>query len=241
MCSLSVLDAHTPVFPSTKNALQDPNGLLAVGGNLQTDTLIAAYSKGIFPWYSEGQPILWWSPSPRMILQPEDFLWHRSLRKLARKQQYRITVDTSFTQVMRECANAPRAGQSGTWINEAMLSAYTTLHHAGHAHSVEAWEGDRLVGGLYGVSLGKVFFGESMFSHRSGASKLAFGSLCAQLTAWGYALIDCQVYTEHLASLGAYEIPRDEFEQRLAAGRTTVHTKDWRYAWSLGEYGSDGS
>ncbi len=201
-------------FPDPCYALEEPNGLLAVGGDLSPARLLNAYRQGIFPWYSQEEPILWWSPNPRAILLPEQFHLSRSLRKKLRKRSFRITLDTAFERVIEACS-ATRTGrdgsQSGTWITEEMKLAYNTLHRIGFAHSVECWQGEELVGGLYGVSMGKVFFGESMFSRCTDASKVAFAHLTEQLRRWDFALIDCQVYSDHLASLGAFEIPRDTF------------------------------
>lgn len=197
-------------FPRPELALDEPNGLLAVGGDLTPRRLLTAYRNGIFPWYSEGEPILWWSPDPRAVLYPDELKISRSLRKTLRRGDYRITLDSAFEQVIAACA-APRSQQSGTWIVEEMQQAYRTLHRLGFAHSVECWHGEELVGGLYGVSLGKVFFGESMFSRRSDASKVAFAHLVRQLTAWGYPLIDSQVGNDHMFSLGVREIPRSDY------------------------------
>ena len=202
------------LFPDPVLALKEPNGLLAVGGDLSVERLQAAYRRGIFPWFSEGQPILWWSPDPRMVLFPEKLKISRSLRKTLKKHPFRIGLDEAFAEVMAGCA-APREDQEGTWILPEMMEAYLELHRAGIAHSVEAWEGDDLVGGLYGVAIGHVFFGESMFTRRTDASKVAFVHLVRQLQAWGFGLIDCQMETAHLASLGAEAIPRERFHQLL--------------------------
>jgi leucyl/phenylalanyl-tRNA--protein transferase len=201
-------------FPDVELALQEPDGLLAVGGDLSVERLITAYQQGIFPWYSEGQPILWWSPDPRMILQPQDIKVSRSLAKKMRKQNFKVTFDQNFRDVIIACSE-PRLEkgfmETGTWILDEMIEAYVKLHEAGYAHSVEYWQDDKLVGGLYGIAIGKVFFGESMFSHVSDASKIAFVFLSRQLEQWGFKLIDCQVYTPHLESLGASMIPRKQF------------------------------
>lgn len=191
-------------------ALGDPNGLLAIGGDLSPERLLSAYRQGIFPWYNEGQPILWWSPDPRSVLFPDRLKLTRSLRKTLRKEPFRASFDRAFGEVIAGCAE-PRNGEVGTWITADMQQAYERMHRLGYAHSAEAWEGDFLAGGLYGVALGRVFFGESMFSRRSDASKVAFAHLVAQLQSWGYALIDCQVHSGHLESLGAEHIPRREF------------------------------
>lgn len=190
-------------------------GLLAAGGVLDVPTLRRAYAEGIFPWYSADQPILWWSPDPRMVLRTHHFRLHPSLRKEIRtglrSGRLEVKVDTAFEQVIQACAHTPRAGQSGTWIVPDMVHAYTALHHAGHAHSVETWWEGRLMGGLYCVNLGRMVFGESMFSHRSNASKMALAGLIACCKAWGVQAIDCQQNTAHLSSLGASEEPRSRF------------------------------
>lgn len=201
-------------FPPVNEALEDPNGLLAAGGDLSAERILAAYRQGIFPWYNPDEPILWWSPDPRCVLFPDELHVSRSLRKAARRGDYRLTLDTAFERVIQSCA-APRGGQPGTWISADMQHAYCRLHLLGHAHSVELWREGALVGGLYGIALGGVFFGESMFSTQSNASKIAFVHLVEQLKEWGYAMIDCQVYSDHLASLGAREIPRRQFIDKL--------------------------
>lgn len=201
-------------FPDVELALREPDGLLAIGGDLSIERLIAAYQQGIFPWYSEGQPVLWWSPDPRMVLKPEDIKVSRSLAKTIRKQDFEITFDQDFRNVISACSK-PRlekgVQQGETWILDEMIEAYVKLHEAGYAHSVECWKENKLVGGLYGLAIGKVFFGESMFSRVSDASKVAFVFLSQQLERWGFKLIDCQVYTSHLESLGASMIPRKQF------------------------------
>ena len=181
-----------------------------MGGDLSPERILSAYRQGIFPWYSEEQPILWWSPDPRTVLFPKDLMISKSLRKKLRAGKLRITFDQAFAEVIHQCA-LPRRDESGTWISPEIIQAYCQLHEQGHAHSVEAWNGDALVGGLYGIAINRVFFGESMFSRESDASKIAFSYLVQQLNAWGIELIDCQVYTAHLESLGAQEITRDEF------------------------------
>lgn len=208
------LDSLTPL-PPPERALREPNGLLAAGGDLSFERLLEAYSKGIFPWFSPGEPVLWWSPDPRMVLFPPELKVSRSLRKTLRKHHYEIRVDTAFREVMRGCA-APREEQQGTWISAAMIDAYGRLFEAGLAHSVETWIDGRLAGGLYGVALGRMFYGESMFSRATDASKIAFVHLVRQLRRWQFGMIDCQMKTGHLASLGAREIPREEFLQRLS-------------------------
>ena len=202
-------------FPPAEHALAYPPGLLAAGSDLAPQTLLASYRQGVFPWYSPGQPILWWSPDPRMVLFPAELKVSRSLRRRLARQDYEICWNTAFREVMEACA-APRPGQDGTWINAAMVDAYVRLFELGHAHSVETWMGGKLVGGLYGVAIGCVFFGESMFSRVGDASKLALVHLVRWLEAAGVGLIDCQMSTRHLASLGAREIPRAEFTRRLA-------------------------
>ena len=213
---LPILDPQNPNqnFPALETALTDPDGLLAAGGCLSSRRIINAYKQGIFPWYSPGEPILWWSPDPRLVLFPENLIVSRSLRKTIRKGTFSITYDQAFPQVMQYCA-APREEESGTWITEEMYQAYTQLHHQGIAHSVEAWFDDELVGGLYGIAIGQVFFGESMFHRKTDASKVAFCYLVNQLSEWDYQLIDCQVHTHHLSSLGAEEISRDNFSSLI--------------------------
>ncbi|HEY0719979.1 MAG TPA: leucyl/phenylalanyl-tRNA--protein transferase [Gammaproteobacteria bacterium] len=193
-----------------------PDGLLAVGGDLAPERILNAYRHGIFPWFSPGQPILWWSPDPRAVLFPEKLKVSRSLRKTIDRHTYRVTFDTAFEQVIRACAQTPRRGQDGTWISEEMQQAYIKLHEMGYAHSAESWLGDELVGGLYGLRLGRIFFGESMFSRKTDASKVPFVHLVRKLQAEGVVLIDCQVTTEHLLSLGAEEITRTRFIEMVA-------------------------
>jgi len=209
------LDNDTP-FPPLERALKEPSGLLAAGGTLSPQRLLDAYRRGIFPWYSPDQPPLWWSPDPRMVLFPDELKVSRSLAKRLKKQDYEIRSDTAFREVMLACASTPRPGQDGSWIVPEILEGYCALHALGYAHSVETWMGDQLVGGLYGVSIGRMFYGESMFHHATNASKLAFVHLVRHLEQQGYGMIDCQMHTPHLASLGAREIPRDEFARRLA-------------------------
>jgi len=208
------LESTTP-FPPLASALIDPNGLLAAGADLSPERLMAAYQRGIFPWFSPGQPILWWSPDPRMVLAPSALKISRSLAKTLRHADYTVRLDTAFDQVIAACATTPRYGQSGTWITTEMIAAYQQLHRQGIAHSVETWHNDNLVGGLYGIAIGGAFFGESMFSHRTDASKIALAHLCAFLDARGFGIIDCQMETSHLASLGAQPIPRDVFVARI--------------------------
>jgi leucyl/phenylalanyl-tRNA--protein transferase len=207
------LNRNTP-FPPHEFAMEQPNGLLAVGGDLSADRLLDAYRHGIFPWYSDGDPILWWSPDPRMVLYPRELRITRSLDKVLRNRTYDVRFDTAFDDVILACA-APRTGQSGTWITDEIRSAYNELHHLGYAHSIETWIDGELAGGLYGVALGRVFFGESMFARARDASKIAFVHLVRYLETSGFAMVDCQMHTDHLASLGAREVRRGEFLQRL--------------------------
>jgi leucyl/phenylalanyl-tRNA--protein transferase len=201
------------LFPDP--ALAEPDGLLAIGGDLSPQRLLLAYASGIFPWYSEGRPILWWAPDPRFVLCPTDLHVGRTLRKSVKRRGYRVTLDSAFARVVLACADAPRADQDGTWITADMRAAYERLHELGFAHSVETWDGDELVGGIYGVSLGSAFFGESMFARADDASKVAFVRLVDQLRSWGFTLVDCQVETEHLERFGAVHVPLDRFRQDL--------------------------
>lgn len=216
------------IFPPPEVA--EPDGILAVGGDLRPERLLLAYSQGIFPWYDEKLPIIWHSPDPRMVLMAEDLHVPHSLRRVMRRRPYELALDTAFAKVIRACAQVPRPGQDGTWITDDMIEAYEELHRQGFAHSVEAWEDGELVGGLYGVSLGHCFFGESMFTLRSDASKIAFVSLVEQLERWGIDLIDCQVHTEHLERFGAVEWPRARFLDRLAE-RLEHETRQGRWAF----------
>ncbi len=201
------------VFPDPNQANED--GLLAIGGDLSTERLLTAYKAGVFPWFNEGEQILWWSPNPRFVLFPNELTVSKSLKKEIRKKNFKITYNTAFEQVIDYCANIKRKDQQGTWITAAMREAYINLHKQGHAISVEAWRGDQLVGGLYGMSIGKMYFGESMFSLMSNASKVAFVQLVKKLKEERFRLIDCQVYTEHLESFGARMIPREKFLNQL--------------------------
>jgi leucyl/phenylalanyl-tRNA--protein transferase len=205
-------------FPDPREALTEPDGLLAIGGDLSVARLVNAYRHGIFPWFSEQDPILWWSPDPRTVLRPDAVRISRSLRKLLRRRCFRVSMDRDFPAVIRACA-APRADGGGTWLVPAMIEAYRALHVHGIAHSVEVWQDDALVGGLYGVAIGAVFFGESMFSRVDNASKIALVHLCQSLHARGFALVDCQVLTSHLISMGAQQMSRDDFLQAVAALR----------------------
>ena len=202
-------------FPNTDAALEEPNGLLAAGGDLSPERLLSAYRQGIFPWFSDNQPILWWSPNPRSVLYPDSLKISRSLRKTVRREPFVVTVDRAFADVIRGCAE-PRRGDPGTWVTQTMIDAYETLHDHGFAHSIECWSGDDLVGGLYGIAVGRVFFGESMFSRATDASKVAMVNLVSRLRESGYELIDCQVHNPHLESLGATTIERAEFDALLA-------------------------
>jgi leucyl/phenylalanyl-tRNA--protein transferase len=202
-------------FPPLERALEKPNGLLAAGADLSEPRLLDAYARGIFPWYSEDQPLLWWSPDPRMVLFPSELKIPRSLRKRLARRDFEVRADTAFEEVIRACSE-PRPGQEGTWITGDMATAYAELARAGHAHSVETWIGGELAGGLYGVALGRMFYGESMFTRAPDASKIALAHLVRQLERWGFGMIDCQMKTAHLARFGAREIARADFMRKLA-------------------------
>ena len=204
---------HEHIFPPPD--LAEDNGLLAVGGDLSESRLLAAYSMGIFPWYSEGDPVLWWSPDPRLVLFPKELKISRSLRQTIKKGIFRATMDSAFEEVITNCAAIHRKDDGGTWITDEMADAYIRLHHSGFAHSVEVRAEGELAGGLYGVSLGSAFFGESMFTRKSNASKVAFAALVQQLLKWNFSFIDCQITTPHLSGLGAREIPRSNFLEIL--------------------------
>jgi leucyl/phenylalanyl-tRNA--protein transferase len=208
-------DAPVHAFPDVDYAMIQPNGLLAVGGDLSPARLLHAYQRGIFPWFSEGQPILWWAPDPRAVLLPGAVKISRSLKKTLRREKFQVTFDRAFHDVIQACA-APRAHQNDTWITNDMIDAYCALHYHGFGHSVECWEGGELVGGLYGVGIGKIFFGESMFSRSSDASKVALVSLCES----GYELVDCQLPSDHLKTLGSTDLPRREFMTLLRRWRS---------------------
>jgi leucyl/phenylalanyl-tRNA--protein transferase len=218
-----------PVFPNPE--LAEPDGLLAAGGDLSVDRLLAAYAAGVFPWYSAGLPILWWSPDPRLVLFPGELHVSRSLARTLRSGRFQVRADTAFEQVIRRCAGQRRPGQEGTWITPEMIEAYLRLHRRGVAHSFEAWDGEGLAGGLYGVSLGAAFFGESMFADRSDASKVAFARSVEWLAARGFELVDCQVRTAHLERFGARQIPRREFLARLARA---LERPTLRGRWEMG-------
>lgn len=216
-------------FPPVHRALREPNGLLAAGADLSLHRLLDAYRHGIFPWYSEGEPVLWWSPDPRMVLVPGEIAISRSLSKRVRRRTYEIRTDTCFSDVMRACAE-PREDQAGTWITAEIVAAYSALHAAGMAHSVEAWAQGELVGGLYGVAIGRMFYGESMFMRATDASKVALAHLVRQLERWSFGLIDCQMETAHLASLGAVQMCRKDFLLRLTElVNYPTPTGHWRF------------
>ena len=225
------LDSDQTPFPLPENALDDPNGLLAAGGDLSPKRLINAYSHGIFPWFEKDQPILWWSPEPRCLIDDEHLHISKSLRKRLNKRDYEIRIDTEFERVIRACAGR-RKNSSGTWITEEMIQAYIRLNEIGVAHSFEVWIGEKLAGGLYGVSIGPCFFGESMFSHQTDTSKIAFVHLVKQLTDWGFALIDCQLENPHLGTLGAYPVSREHFLSILR--KEVVKSSpisEWIFTW----------
>ena len=223
---LTWLDRASVEFPALNLALREPNGLLAAGGDLSSARLLAAYRHGCFPWYEQGQPILWWSPDPRTVLLPANLHISRSLRKVLRSDQFSVTFDRNFSEVIHACAQ-PRDAQHGTWITSAIQNAYIALHQQGVAHSVEVWHDDELVGGLYGIALGQLFFGESMFSRMSNASKVGFTTLVKHLTDAGFVLIDCQMPTEHLSNFGAESITRTEFADYLQRYLDTPSTMQW--------------
>ena len=206
------LDENNTEFPKLSFALTEPNGLIAIGGNLSVERLLKAYSLGIFPWYGKDEPILWYSPDPRMVITPSKFHLSKSMKRIIQSSKFDVFINTSFKDVIVQCQKITRQGQSGTWINNEMIEAYCSLHDAGYAHSYEVYENGELVGGLYGVALGGVFFGESMFSLVNNASKVAFAYLLQQ---GPYQLIDCQVENNHLKSLGAFKMSRDLFIQQL--------------------------
>jgi leucyl/phenylalanyl-tRNA--protein transferase len=236
MINIERINRESLEFPSTERALSYPNGLLAVGGDLSVGRLLNAYRRGIFPWYEEPQPILWWSPDPRSVLYPGELAVSRSLRKTLRKDKFRVTTDRCFHRVVSGCAG-PREGSRGTWITNAMGRAYMGLHRAGYAHSLEVWgDQQQLLGGLYGVCLGRVFFGESMFSRATDASKTALVALVHIMRARGLELIDCQMESNHLNSMGARNIPRVDFELLLAQNSMQEDViGSWDYELTAGE------
>lgn len=232
MPTIPWLSADTHAFPPLAQALTQPNGLLAAGGDLSSARLLAAYRQGIFPWYEEPDPILWWSPDPRAVLVPAELHLSSSLRKLLRRQTFTIRADTAFSRVIDACAEL-RSTDGGTWIGRAMREAYCELNRLGYAHSIEAWRGNELAGGLYGIALGRVFFGESMFSGVDNASKVAFAHLAEQLRRWNFALIDCQQDTAHMRSFGARTIARSEFRDILEANIDLPgYESPWQFDWS---------
>ncbi len=214
-------DDETTPLPDPDSAMAEPEGLLAIGASLSPQRLESAYRSGIFPWYSPGEPILWWSPDPRAIIVPSRFHVSRSLQRQLRRSDYRVSLDTAFEAVVAACA-APRLDQPGTWITPEMADAYCELHGRGLAHSIEVWRDDRLIGGLYGVSTGRAFFGESMFSHATNGSKIALAWLLCQLDTWQFDFLDCQMPTDHLLSLGAETVPRRRFLLQLAASQRSA-------------------
>ena len=216
-------------FPDVEHALREPNGLLAIGGDLSVERLLLAYSRGIFPWFGPDQPIIWWAPDPRLVLEPARLNISRSLKKTLRQNKFEITMNSAFSEVIEACAR-PRPAQAGTWITDDMMRAYRNMHAAGHAHSVECWFEGKLAGGLYGVSIGRIFFGESMFTRVTDASKVAFVALTRQLERWNFPLIDCQIHTSHLESLGASLMPRPQFTQLL---QQEYRHRDESPTWTL--------
>ncbi len=231
------LDPSTVEFPDTCHALSEPNGLLAAGGDLSVPWLLAAYRQGIFPWFNEGDPILWWSPSPRMVIYPHQLHISRSLRKALKKGGFTVTINHKFQDVITACAK-PRRGslfddESATWITSSMTESYLALHQAGFSHSVEVWQGDKLCGGLYGVAIGRVFFGESMFSQMTNGSKIAIAHLVEHLKQWQYKLIDCQVHNDHLNSLGAIEIDRLSFERIIEKYTEQADSVSLQPEWNI--------
>ncbi len=214
-------------FPDPSLALNDPNGLLAIGGDLRPERILMAYQKGIFPWFNAEDPILWWSPNPRTVFFPDQVYPSRSLQKVIRRSVYKVSFDTDFFAVIKACSE-PRAYADGTWISQDIINAYTELHKKGYAHSVEVWRENELVGGLYGMALGKVFFGESMFSRADNASKVGFIALVERLKTQGFVMIDAQVANSHLFSMGAVEIPRARFQQILLdSAQTPTQLGSW--------------
>jgi leucyl/phenylalanyl-tRNA--protein transferase len=232
MSEIIWLDPDNTDFPPASSALSDPNGLLGAGGDLSSQRLISAYRQGVFPWYEDNQPILWWSPDPRCVIFPEQLHISKSLKKVLRKKKYEVVFDQDFSAVIDACS-AARKFSDGTWITQDMKNAYITLSRQGIAHSVEVRREGRLIGGLYGLAMGRFFFGESMFSHETNASKIAFVHLVEQLRSWGYYLIDCQVYSEHLTTLGACEISRNEYLDCLDQWVEEKLDHPWQFEWSF--------
>lgn len=232
------LDPRNPrqSFPPARQAMRDPNGLLAIGGDLSPLRLRNAYEHGIFPWYNPDEPILWWCPDPRAVLAPGQFHASRSLRKRLRRADYAVTLDRAFAGVLDACS-APRARGRGTWLGTEMKQAYQELHRRGDAHSIEVWRHGTLIGGVYGVSLGRAFFGESMFSHAEDGSKIAMYWLCRQLAAWSFPLLDCQIASSHLATLGAVDIPRERFLE-LLRGAVAEPAPAWNFTIEAPSEGS---
>ena len=230
-------DAHAP-FPDPRTALREPDGLLAFGGDLSPPRLLNAYTHGIFPWYSEGQPILWWSPDLRMVFRSDGVHLSRRFRRELKTLDWTIRFDTAFDRVVLNCANSPRPGQHGTWITSAMRAAYRELHRLGHAHAIEVWGGALLVGGLYGVAIGRMFFAESMFSAVPGGSKIALAALAAILREWNWPLFDAQVESDHLLRMGAETMPRDAFLE-IVARQVALKADAGSWTQSVGERDMD--
>lgn len=221
--SLTLLDPDLPVFPNPSQAATDPDGLLAVGGNLQPETLLSAYNQGIFPWYNQNDPIMWWSPSERCVIQPQRLHISRSLKKYMARGKFAISRNSAFVEVIKACAN--RENGDETWITSDMIEAYTQLHQLGHAHSLEVWDGDSLIGGIYGLEIGRIFCGESMFSRAKNGSKIALVYLCQHMINRGFKLLDCQLVNPHLMSMGAESIPRNTFLSML------YNYRDQKISW----------
>ena len=227
-------DSPADSFPPADTALEQPNGLLCAGGDLSAPRLLHAYRQGIFPWYGDDEPLLWWSPDPRTLIDTDSFHVSRSMQRFLNKHPYTLSIDRDFMAVINACA-APRATSPGTWITPEMREAYSALHYHGYAHSLEVWENDELVGGIYGVSVGAAFCGESMFSRRSNTSKLALWTLLQQLQRWGFTLFDCQLWNDHLASLGAYETSRHDYLARLNTATQLTPNANWQLDTDLHE------
>lgn len=237
--TITWLDETTPSFPDVAQALKEPNGLLAAGGNLSVATLLTAYRHGIFPWFNPGEPILWWCPDPRMVVYPDQMHVSRSLARVLKRGHFQVSCDRAFKQTIAACAE-PRFYTTDTWISRDMIAAYQELHRLGHAHSIEVWRADQLVGGLYGVAIGQVFFGESMFSRENNASKVAFAWLCQNLHRWGFQLIDCQVHSPHLESLGGLMISRNRFAGLLNRYcQTSPSSANWTLEWQWNDPSND--